>query len=171
MPSHLKTNMNIYIWMIANLHRVEPKHIAGDESCCLAPITTVLFCHHICYRLNQYTWTCGTHTIEERWKQKARQRSWRRVVGKICSIPYHASFCASVYMEETVEFCQSIWKKRLNSTVSWKSTKTKKLARQGIEQILSPQPTQQPLPCLLFPSFFYDSNIPFTALSQKHFVT
>ena len=104
MPSHLKTNMNIYIWMIANLHRVEPKHIAGDESCCLAPITTVLFCHHICYRLNQYTWTCGTHTIEERWKQKARQRSWRRVVGKICSIPYHASFCASVYMEETIEF-------------------------------------------------------------------
>ena len=40
--------------MIANLHWVEPKHIAGDESCCLAPITTVLFCHHNCYRLNQY---------------------------------------------------------------------------------------------------------------------
>ena len=46
-------------------------------------------------------------------------------------------------------------KQRLNSTVSFKSTETKQLARQGIEKILPPKPTRRPLPSLLFPSFFY----------------
>ena len=60
-----------------------------------------------------------------------------------------------VYLEETVEFSWSIRKKQMNSTVSFKSTKTKQLTQQGIELILSPKPTRRPLPCLLSPSFFY----------------
>ena len=43
----------------------------------------------------------------------------------------------------------------MNSSVSFKLTETKQLARQGIKQIFTRKPTQQPLPCLLFPSFFY----------------
>ena len=65
---------------------------------------------------------CNGILIEEGWKQRARQRSF-----------------ASVYLEETVEFSRSIWKKRLNLTISFKSTATKQLARQGVEQMLTPQ--------------------------------
>ena len=36
-----------------------------------------------------------------------------------------------------------------------KSTESKQLARQGIEQILSPKQTRRPLPCLLILSSFY----------------
>ena len=70
--------------------------------------------------------------------------------GKICSIP------CSVYLEETVENSLSIWKKRLNSNISFKSTETKQLAQQGIEHILPTKPMRRPLPCLLFSSFFSD---------------
>ena len=68
--------------------------------------------------------------------------------GTICSIPCHASWFASVYLEGTVEFSRSAWKKRFNSTVSFKSTETKQLARQGIEQILPRKQTRRPLTCL-----------------------
>ena len=33
-----------------------------------------------------------------------------------------ATLAGSVYLEETVEFSWSIWKKRMNSTVSFKTT-------------------------------------------------
>ena len=54
----------------------------------------------------------------------------------------------------------SIWKKRSNSFYISKSTEAKQLARQGIEQILSPKQTRRPLPCLLILSFFYDCSLP-----------
>ena len=44
-------------------------------------------------------------------------------------------------------------KKWMNSTFSFKQTKAKQLARQGIKQILPPKQTQRPLPCLLIPFF------------------
>ena len=59
------------------------------------------------------------------------------------------------------------WKKLLNSTVSFKSTETKQLARQRIEQILAPKPTRRPLPCLLFPSFFYAIQLQYTKLNLR----
>ena len=46
-------------------------------------------------------------------------------------------------------------KNRMNSTVSSKPTEAKQLARLGIEHIKPPKQTQQPLPLLLSPSFFY----------------
>ena len=45
--------------------------------------------------------------------------------------------------------------KRLNSSYFSKSTEAKHLARQGIEQILSPKQMRRPLPFLLILSFFY----------------
>ena len=50
-----------------------------------------------------------------------------------------------------------IWKKRTNSSYFSKATEAKQLARQGIEQTLSPKQTRRPLPCLLILSFFYGS--------------
>ena len=69
---------------------------------------------------------------EEGLKQKARQRSSRLFGGRICSIPCRASGFASVYLEETVKFSRSIWETQLNSTISFKTTETKHLARQRI---------------------------------------
>ena len=86
--------------------------------------------------------------------------------GKISSIPCRASCFASVYLEETVEFSQSIWKKRLNSTVSFESTETKQLARQGIEQI-SP-PNQRDDLCLAF--CFHPSSMQWTLWQCLHAV-
>ena len=51
---------------------------------------------------------------------------------------------------------RSIWKKRLDSSYSSKSTKAKRQARQGIEQILPPKQTRRPLHLLFSPSFFND---------------
>ena len=60
-------------------------------------------------------------------------------------------------------------KKRLNSTVSFKRTKTKQLTWQGIEQILPPKQTRRPLPSLLFKSFFYGwKPCPFQYIKAKH---
>ena len=55
----------------------------------------------------------------------------------------------------TLVIALSIWKNRMNSTFSSKSTEAKQLARQGIEYILAPKQTRRPLPLLLSPSFFY----------------
>ena len=41
------------------------------------------------------------------------------------------------------------------SSVSFKTTEVKQLARQGIEHILPPKQTRRPLSCLLILSFFY----------------
>ena len=43
----------------------------------------------------------------------------------------------------------TVWKNRINSTFSFKQTKVKQLAQQGIEQTLPPKQTRQPLPRLL----------------------
>ena len=73
-----------------------------------------------------------------------------------------AKVVASIWGAKFVKFLAtlavlpwSIWKKRLNSSYSSKSTKAKKIAWQGIEQNLPLKQTQRPLPLLLSPSFFY----------------
>ena len=88
-----------------------------------------------------YWYVLVTH-IEESSKQKARQRSsWRATFGQ---------FLAGLDVLYLL-----IWKKGMNSTVSFKSTQTKQLTRQGIEPILPLKQTRRSLPCLLLPSFFY----------------
>ena len=70
---------------------------------------------------------------------------------------------ASVWRAKLVQFLaaldvlsRTIWKKRLNSSLSFKSTEAKQqLARQEIEQIMPPKQTWRPLPFLLFSPFFY----------------
>ena len=48
-----------------------------------------------------------------------------------------------------------IWKKRMNSCYSSKSSWAKQVARQDIELILPPKQQRRPLPFLLYKSFFY----------------
>ena len=73
-----------------------------------------------------------------------------------------AKVVASVWGSDFVKFLAAlavlprwVWKKRLNSSYSSKSTEAKQLARQGIERNLPPKQTQRPLLLLLSPSFFY----------------
>ena len=67
-----------------------------------------------------------------------------------------AKVVASVWGAKFVQFLaalsvlpRSIWKNRMNSTISSKSTETKQLARQEIEHMLPPKWTRRPLPWLL----------------------
>ena len=76
-----------------------------------------------------------------------------------------------VYLEETVEFNRSFWKKRLNSSFSFKSTESKQLTRQGIEHILPPKQTRRLLPCLLIPSFFYGRDTGFRSKFEFEFIS
>ena len=96
--------------------------------------------------LRLYRCNFGPEPNPQKEDGNRRQGKGHRVAvglwGKMCSVPCHASCFASFYLEETVEFSRSIWTKQLNSTVSFKSTGTKQLARQGIEQIFPPKPTQ-----------------------------
>ena len=69
---------------------------------------------------------------------------------------------ASVWGTEFVQFLapldvlpRSIWKNWMNLTFSFKETKAKQLAQEGIEQILSPKQKRRPLPYLLILSFCY----------------
>ena len=55
----------------------------------------------------------------------------------------------------TLVIALSIWKNRMNSTFSSKSTEAKQLARQEKEYILTPKQRRRPLPLLLSPSFVY----------------
>ena len=98
--------------------------------------------------------------IETEGKAKVVASVWGAVfVQFLAALAECFAAFASVYLEGTVEFSRSIWKKRLNSTGSFKTTETKHLARQGIEQILPPKQTQRALPCLLFQSFFYGKTL------------
>ena len=89
-----------------------------------------------------------------------RQGKGRRVClwGKICSIPCRASCFVLVVLKETVELNRFFKIDWLNSTVSSKKINAKQLARQGIKQVMPPKQTRRPLPCLLFPSFFYAAS-------------
>ena len=80
-----------------------------------------------------------------------RQGKGRRVcLGEIFfSIPCRASCFASVSQEDTVEFSQYIWKKWLNSTVSLKSTETKRQRGKEVNKFCPPNrrdPTTFALP-------------------------
>ena len=72
-----------------------------------------------------------------------------KVVASVCGANFVQFLAALAVLP------RSIWKKRLNSSFSFKWTKAKQLTRQDIEHILPPKPTRRPLHCLLIPSFFY----------------
>ena len=80
-------------------------------------------------------------------------RMERKAKAKVIAFVWGAEFVQ--FLAALAVLPQSIWKKWLNSTVSFKTTETKQLARQGIEQILPSKQTRRPLPCLLFQSVFY----------------
>ena len=68
-----------------------------------------------------------------RMEREAKAKVVEYVWGKICFTSFRASCFASVYLEETVEF------NRFFPTVNSRSTESKKLARQEIEQFLPPK--------------------------------
>ena len=57
------------------------------------------------------------------------------------------------------------------SSVSFKTTEAKQLARQGIEHILPPKQTRRLLPCLLIPSFFYGRDTGFRSKFEFEFIS
>ena len=60
---------------------------------------------------------------------RSKGKGRRVCLGKVCfSIPCHASYLP-----------RSIWKNRMSSTFSSKSTEAKQLKLQGIEKIMSPK--------------------------------
>ena len=102
-----------------------------------------------------HTSTYHRRRIDTEGKAKVVAPVWG---GRICSIPCRASCFVLVVLKETVELNRFFKIDWLNSTVSSKKINAKQLARQGIKQVMPPKQTRRPLPCLLFPSFFYAAS-------------
>ena len=115
---------------------------------------------------NERRWVkiVSDHKDDRKWKDDLRKKTGRD--GKRKDPETGGETFVQFLAARAVFLPWSVWKKWMNSTVSFKSTETKQLARQEIEHNLTPKQTLRPFSLLLFPSSSYGEQVLFQGLSR-----